>query len=75
MAFLRASKQNLIIKSKFDDLEENNDLSQNLIKILCAILNVHFQPNTSQYLDDKLLFTYLDSINFQRDDSDLVLID
>lgn len=75
-AFLKQSKQNLLVKS---DLESNNqdlyDISKNLFKVLCAILGLHINQVASAYLDDKLLNTYLDTINFHRDDPDLVLID
>jgi hypothetical protein len=65
-----------LIKS---DLEANNqdlyDISKNLFKVLCAILGLHINTKGQNYLDDKLLVTYLDTINFHRDDPDLVLID
>lgn len=75
-AFLKQSKQNLLVKS---DLESHNqdlyDISKNLFKVLCAILGLYINQKGTNYLDDKLLVTYLDTINFHRDDPDLVLID
>ena len=38
-------------------------------------MNMHDPNNTRHILDDRLLQTYVDSINFHRDDPDLVLID
>lgn len=73
---MRQSKQNLLVKS---DLEAHNqdlyDISKNLFKVLCAILGLYINHKGTNYMDDKLLITYLDTINFHRDDPDLVLID
>lgn len=39
------------------------------------MLGLYINQKGNNYLDDKLLITYLDTINFHRDDPDLVLID
>lgn len=61
------------------DIEAENqdlyDISKNLFKVLCAMLGLYINQRGTNYMDDKLLVTYLDTINFHRDDPDLVLID
>lgn len=73
---MEKSKQNLLVKS---DLEvargDQEDIVKNLFKICCAILNMSVSQRSSNILDQKLLQTYLDGINYQRDDPELVLID
>jgi hypothetical protein len=75
-AFLERSKQNLLIASDLESFKsEQDDISKNLFKICCAILNLNVQQRGHNYLDDKLLYTYLDAINYNRDDPELILID
>ena len=76
LSFLQKSKQNLLIASDLESFKtEQDDVSKNLFKIICAILNLQVNQRGHNYLDDKLLYTYLDAINFNRDDQELVLID
>lgn len=75
-AFLEKSKQNLLVKSDLEKFtNDQDDIVKNLFKICCAILNMSVQQRGSNFLDDKLLQTYLDGINYHRDDPELVLID
>lgn len=75
-AFLEKSKQNLLVKSDLEQYRsDSDDIVKNLFKVCCAILNLRSAPSGVAYLDEKLLQTYLDGINFHRDDPELVLID
>ena len=75
-AFLQNSKQNIIIKSDLEQQQEvQDDIQRNLFQVCCAISGLQTSQKTQNLLDDKLLLCYLDSINFHRDDQDLVLID
>lgn len=75
-AFLEKSKQNLLVKSDLEQYRsDSDDIVKNLFKVCCAILNLRSAPSGVGYLDEKLLQTYLDGINFHRDDPELVLID
>lgn len=75
-AFLEKSKQNLLVQSDLEKIRgDQEDIVKNLFKICCAILNMSVNQRGSNFLDEKLLQTYLDGINFHRDDEELVLID
>jgi hypothetical protein len=75
-AFLEKSKQNLLVKSDLEQFRgDQEDIVKNLFKICCAILNMSVNQRNSNFLDEKLLQTYLDGINYHRDDPELVLID
>lgn len=75
-AFLEKSKQNLLVKSDLEQFRgDQEDIVKNLFKICCAILNMSVGQRSSNTLDNKLLQTYLDGINYHRDDPELVLID
>jgi len=54
---------------------EQDDVTKNLFKICCAIVNLQVNQRGQNFLDDKLLYTYLDAINFNRDDEELIYID
>lgn len=72
-AFLDQSKQNLLIASDLESFKnEQDDVSRNLFKIICAIVNQNVNQRGHNFLDDKILYTYLDSINYNRDDPDLI---
>jgi hypothetical protein len=76
--FLDQQKQNLLIASDLESFKsEQDDVSRNLFKIICAILNerVNQRNQTHNFLDDKILYSYLDSINYNRDDPDLIYAD
>lgn len=76
-AFIEKSKQNILVKSELEQFKgEQEDIPKNLFKITCAILNlqVNQRGTTTNYLDEDLLKTYLESINHSRDEHDLILI-
>ena len=65
---LNNSKDNLLIKSDLDQ-EQNvqdieGDLTRNLFKICCAILELQVNQRGYNYLDMKLLQSYLGQINY-----------
>ena len=74
--FLKGSNKNIIIKS--EDIENKNgqDICTNLFVLLCTIQNyeVPLEYNLP-VLDEKLLVSYINNINFDRDDADLIVID
>lgn len=75
-AFLEKSKQNLLVKSDLEAYRTDaDDVTKNLFKVCCAILNMQVNQRGSPILDESLLKTYLEGINFHRDDPELVLID
>lgn len=69
------SKQNILVKSDLEQFKgDHDDISKNLFKITCAILNLSVNQRGHNFLEENLLNTYLDSINHSRDDHDLILI-
>lgn len=74
--FLDQQKQNLLISSDLETFKsEQDDVSRNLFKIICAIMNQNINQRGHNFLDDKILYTYLDSINYNRDDPDLIYVE
>jgi hypothetical protein len=68
-SFLEKSKQNILIMSDIEQQKlDQDDIQKNLFKVCCAISNLQINQRNQNYMDDKLLFCYLDSINFHRDD-------
>ena len=66
----------MLVKSDLEQYRsDSEDIVKNLFKVCCAILNLRSAPSGVSYLDEKLLQTYLEGINFHRDDPELVLID
>jgi hypothetical protein len=73
---MKKSKQNMVIQSDLESFKsEQDDVTKNLFKICCAIVNLQVNQRGQNFLDDKLLYTYLDAINFNRDDEELIYID
>jgi hypothetical protein len=62
--YLDQSKCNLLIASDLESFKnEQDDVSRNLFKIICAIVNQNVNQRGHNFLDDKILYTYLDSIS------------
>lgn len=74
-SFIKQSKDNLVIKSEKMNWVESEDIQQNLFKVCCAILNHKVQQRGHNFLDDKLLYTYLDGVNLEKIDKDVLMID
>lgn len=74
--FLEKSNKNLIIKSE-DYLQNENsqDICRNLFTFVCTILNYDPLDSNLPQFDEKLLNSYINNINYDRDDPDLIVID
>jgi len=57
-----------------DGHPSSEDLTKNLFKVFCGIFNLRLRQRGINQLEDKLLQKYLDSVNFQLDDNDIILL-
>jgi hypothetical protein len=73
--FLKSSKQNLLIKSGFGKIAEEEDKVKNLFKIICAIKNLQLNQRGYNILDERILTQHLCQVNVDRQDKELLLID
>jgi len=63
------------IKGDFGRIEaSNDDVIKNLFKILCGVNNMRLQQRGMNPIDDKILNTYLDAINNDILDDDIILL-
>ena len=51
-----------------------DDVIKNLFKVCCGILNINLRQRGLNQVRDDLLQSYLDSINFEIQDNDLLLL-
>lgn len=71
---LTNSKDNLLIRSELEQVDTysnqdfTGDLTRNLFKICCAILDLQINQRTHNYLDAKLLQSYLMHVNYTTND-------
>lgn len=62
---LRKHKKNLMVYSKSGEYSgESEDIVKNLFKICCAIQNLKLKQRGHNQLDDELLKSYVDAINY-----------
>ena len=54
--------------------EATDDVVKNLFKILCGIMNMPLKQRGLNQLDDQVLIQFLDTINFDVLDDDLILL-
>lgn len=54
--------------------EATDDIVKNLFKILCGIMNMPLKQRYNNQLDDNVLIQFLDTINFDVLDDDLILL-
>ena len=74
--FLKGSNKNIIIKSDYIENQNGQDICTNLFVLLCTIQNYEVPLEYDlPVLDEKLLVSYINNINFDRDDADLIVID
>ena len=52
----------------------SEDLTKNLFKIFCGIFNLRLRQRGINQLEDKLLNSYLDAVNFKIEDNDIILL-
>ena len=50
-----------------------DDVVKNLFKICCGILNLNLRQRGINLINDDLLISHLDSINFEIQDRDLIV--
>ena len=66
-ALLRQYQNNFMVFSKSGEYTgENEDIIKNLFKVLCGIMNFKLNQRGHNFLDDKLLCSYCDAINFNQ---------
>ena len=51
-----------------------DDLTKNLFKVCCGVLNLSLMQRGIDPLEDRLLISYLDAINYDIQDIDLMLL-
>lgn len=75
---VRAQKAKFAIPLRSDvqqfDEHTKEDVLKNLFKILCGIMNMGLRQRGINLIDNKILKQYLDSINFNIQDNDLILL-
>ena len=80
---IRAQKDKFNINSMSDLTDEEeiigkrvagDDTVKNLFKVLCGVMNMPLKQRGANPIDDKVLNTYLDSINPDVLDDDIVLL-
>lgn len=57
-----------------NDYHASDDVVKNLFKILCGVMNFRLQQRGQNPMDDKVLNTFLDAINMDIADDDIVLM-
>jgi hypothetical protein len=55
-------------------MDLSDDVLRNLFKILCGVMNMRLRQRGLNPIDDVLLQTYLDSVNQEILDSDILLL-
>ena len=63
----------MIIRGGQSSQAKNDDVVKNLFKILCGIMNFRLKQRGLNPLAKEALQSYMDSINFELEDSDLIL--
>lgn len=54
--------------------EPSEDVVKNLFKILCGVMNMRLSQRGINPLDEKILTSYMDAINFNIQDNDLIVL-
>lgn len=54
---------------------ESEDIIKNLFKICCGIMNLQIKQRGHNQLDDKLLNSYCQAINFKHENPDFIIMD
>jgi hypothetical protein len=52
----------------------SDDMVKNLFKVLCGIMNYRLKQRDINKLDDKILKPFMDAINFDIQDDDLIIL-
>lgn len=73
---LQRQKFVLPLRNEIQHFDEHTkeDVLKNLFKILCGIMNMSLKQRGINIIDTQILKQYLDSINFNIQDNDLVLL-
>jgi len=75
-ALLRKHKPSLMVYSQSGEYSgESEDIIKNLFKICCGILNLKLKQRGHNQLDTKLLYSYIDAINFDHPNPDFIVMD
>lgn len=74
---LRQQRNNLLLTSQSGSVmsEETDEITQNLFKVLCAIMNLKPANRAYQQLDQNLLNSYLSYIDLNKDDQDILILE
>lgn len=75
---VRVQKQKFLLplrnESQHFDEHAKEDVLKNLFKILCGVMNMGLKQRMINMIDTQILKQYLDSINFNIQDNDLILL-
>ena len=69
-------KYSMVVRNDIRRLEGENvdDATKNLFKILCGINNITIRQRGRNPLKDQVLIQYLDTVNFDVQDNDLIIL-
>lgn len=75
---VKVQKQKFLLplrnEAQYFDEHAKEDVLKNLFKILCGVMNMGLKQRGINMLDGQILRQYLDSINFNIQDNDLILL-
>ena len=75
-ALLKQQKRNLFIDTDAGQfVGESEDITKNLFKVCCAIMNLRPKQRGQNPLDDAILKHYLDAIKQDKSNRDTLVID
>ena len=75
-AMLKQSKNSLLFETDTGEFDgESEDITKNLFKVCCAIMNLRPKQRGKNPMDDNLLWKYLEHINETKLDRDTLIID
>lgn len=74
---LRQQRNNLLITSETGSVmsEETDEITQNLFRVLCAIMNLKPANRAYQVLDQNLVNSYLGYIDLNKSDQDILILE
>ncbi len=75
-SLLRKHRRDLMVYSASGEYSgESEDIVKNLFKVCCGIQNFKLKQRGHNQLDTKLLYSYVDAINFQHPNPDFIVMD
>ena len=71
---LRQQRNNLIVGNSRKS-KDNEEILKNLFKVCCSIMNLKPIQKSYKPMDQKILSSYLDYLNLQKPDEDVIVLD